>query len=270
MKTLEDHTILYDDECPMCSKYTQAFVKTGMLDNNGRHAFTEAYACNLPHVDWNRARNEIAVINKRDNTVQYGVDGLLDILAYNAAWLRPLFSLKPIQFLVRRLYFFISYNRKVIAPGKIVEGRNVCTPDLNYGYRWAYILFAWLVTSTTLVYYSMLLTPLIPQTNFIREFLICGGQIVVQGVVILFVKKKQCVHYLGNMMTISLGGALLLTPMLFISLWVHSNIFFLMYFMAIVALMFLEHMRRVKLLELPFFISATWVLYRLLVLLIIL
>ena len=131
MKTLEDHTILYDDECPMCSKYTQAFVKTGMLDDHGRQAFTEAHACDLPHIDWNRARNEIAVINKRDNTVQYGVDGLMKILVYNAAWLKPLFSFKPFQFLVRGLYFFISYNRKVIAPGKVFEGMNVCTPEFE-------------------------------------------------------------------------------------------------------------------------------------------
>jgi predicted DCC family thiol-disulfide oxidoreductase YuxK len=214
MKTLEGHTILYDDECPMCSNYTQAFIKTGMLDNDGRQAFTAAYACNLPNVDWNRARNEIAVINKNDNTVQYGVDGILEILAHNAKWLRALFSFKPIQFLVRRLYLFISFNRKVIAPGKVFV--NVCTPDLNYTYRWAYILFAWLVTSTTLVYYSMLLAPLISPTNFIREFLICGGQIVFQGAIILFVRKKRCIHYLGNMMTISLAGALLLIPMLLI------------------------------------------------------
>jgi predicted DCC family thiol-disulfide oxidoreductase YuxK len=30
MKTLKDHVILYDAECPMCKVYTHAFTTTGM------------------------------------------------------------------------------------------------------------------------------------------------------------------------------------------------------------------------------------------------
>ncbi len=35
MKTLHNHVIFYDADCPMCNLYTNAFVKTGMLDSNG-------------------------------------------------------------------------------------------------------------------------------------------------------------------------------------------------------------------------------------------
>jgi len=36
MKTLANHIILYDEECPMCFAYTKAFIKLDMLPKNGR------------------------------------------------------------------------------------------------------------------------------------------------------------------------------------------------------------------------------------------
>ena len=36
MKTLENQTLLYDEDCPLCSVYTTGFIKNGMLDVNGR------------------------------------------------------------------------------------------------------------------------------------------------------------------------------------------------------------------------------------------
>lgn len=45
MKTLKNHLILFDAECPMCRVYTQVFVKTGMLDENGRAAYQEKAKC---------------------------------------------------------------------------------------------------------------------------------------------------------------------------------------------------------------------------------
>jgi hypothetical protein len=141
---------------------------------------------------------------------------------------------------------------------------------MNYAYRWAYIVFAWLVTSVILVFYSKLAVPLFPESEFAREFIVCGGQILFQGAIVLIVRKERAIHYLGNVMTISLGGALLLLPMFLVARFIDANEFFIGYFMVIVALMFFEHLRRVKILELPWYISVTWVLYRFLVLFVIL
>jgi predicted DCC family thiol-disulfide oxidoreductase YuxK len=41
MKTLKDHTLLYDATCPMCRLYTRAFVSSGMLDQEGRAPYQE-------------------------------------------------------------------------------------------------------------------------------------------------------------------------------------------------------------------------------------
>ena len=60
METLRDHTIIYDDECPMCNIYTRAFVKHGLLDKKGRKGFHLPHRGGLPlliviHVIWTKS-----------------------------------------------------------------------------------------------------------------------------------------------------------------------------------------------------------------------
>ncbi len=270
MKTLSQHTIIYDDECPLCDLYTSTFLKTGMLDEQGREKFTTIVRCNTTSVDWNRARNEIALLNRKDNSVVYGVDSLMTILGYQRPLLKSLFHNRVFHFLMQQFYFFISYNRKVIVPAAVFEARNSCTPDLKLSYRWAYIIFSWIVTSLVLVAYSKRLAPVIPATDYMREFIICGGQILFQGSILLLIRKEKWIHYVSNLMTVALAGALLLYIALLFTPVIQSPMFYGIYFMIVVGLMFFEHARRVKILELPSWLSATWVVYRILVLLIIL
>jgi len=88
----------------------------------------------------------------------------------------------------------------------------------------------------------------------------------------LLLRKGKRIDYLGNMMTVSLIGSLLLLPVLLahkIFPAIPSE-FFPAWFMVVVGIMLLEHIRRTKLLGLSTLLSATWVLYRLLVLALIL
>ncbi len=266
MKTLRNQTILYDDECPMCTLYAKSFVSTGMLDKEGRQPYTECVNKAVANIDWNRARNEIALIDKETQHVKYGVDSIITIIGNSFPGLEKFFRLRPVFFLAQRLYFLISYNRKVMAPGKVFEGANTRTPDMNVRYRWAYIVFAWMLTSLILVYYFRLGAPLVPESGFLREVLVCAGQLVFQGVVVAMFRRDRVIHYLGNVMTVSLAGALALSPMFLLAGFVKSNLFYIAYFFMVVTLMFFEHMRRVKILELPFFVSVSWVLYRFLIL----
>lgn len=271
MKTLSQHTIIYDDECPLCDLYTSTFLKTGMLDEQGREKFTTIIKCSTTtSVDWNRARNEIALLNRKDNSVVYGVDSLMTILGYQRSVLKSLFHNRVFHYLMQQFYFFISYNRKVIVPAAVFEARNSCTPDLKLSYRWAYIIFSWIITSLVLVAYSKPLAPFISPAHYLREFMICGGQMIFQGSILLLIGKEKWIHYVGNLMTVALAGALLLCIALLFTPVIQSPLFYGIYFMIVVGLMFFEHARRVKILELPSWLSATWVLYRIFVLLIIL
>lgn len=265
MNTLQNHTIIYDEECPMCQAYTKAFTSTGMLDKAGREAYGQMND-NRYNIDLKRASNEIALVNRNDNTVTYGIESLFKIIGHSYPIFRGVFKIKAFKFIMSRIYFFISYNRKEIAPGKFFESKSSCTPSLNLKYRIAYLVFTLVCTAIVLHAYSELLVDFVPASSFKRELLICGGQLVFQGAIVACFKKERIIHYLGNLMTVSLGGAILLLPILLTQNYFGGSFLSLVYFMVVVLLMFLEHMRRVKILELPMVISLSWILYRLIIL----
>ena len=80
MKTLNNHVILYDAECPMCSVYTKAFVQTGLLGTDGRAPYQSLNENTCPLVDRQRAVNEIALVNQETGEVTYGIKSLFKIL----------------------------------------------------------------------------------------------------------------------------------------------------------------------------------------------
>ena len=154
----------------------------------------------------------------------------------------------------------------------IFEAKKSCSPTFNLKYRWAYIVFTWVIVSLILNSFSALLRPVVPASNFYREFAICGGQIVFQSVIVGLIKNGRLIHYLGNMMTVSLAGASLLLPALLIAKTglLDSPIFYLSWFLIVVGFMTMCHMRRVKLLGMHWGTTVSWIIYRFLILLIIL
>jgi predicted DCC family thiol-disulfide oxidoreductase YuxK len=267
MKTLKKHVIIYDDECPLCDLYTSGFVKSGMLDENGRKAFRGIDIRIENMIDRKRACNEIALVNEESGRVLYGTESLFAIISHSYPILRGLFRFRPFVWLINKLYSFISYNRKVIIPGTWFEAKNSCVPDYNLRYRWAYIIIGCFATSIILNAYSALFNTILPVSTFSRELAICGGQIIFQGGVVGVLRRERVIHYLGNMMSVSLMGAVLLIPMLLINSFVIMSVYAnLAWFGLVVAIMFLEHWRRVKILGLHWLVSVSWVLYRLIVL----
>ena len=92
MKTLRNHTILFDAECPMCSVYTKAFVHTGMLDNQGRQPYQErGNIC--ANVDMQRAVNEIALVDNNTGQVTYGVRSIFKVLGHSLPLLKPILKI---------------------------------------------------------------------------------------------------------------------------------------------------------------------------------
>jgi predicted DCC family thiol-disulfide oxidoreductase YuxK len=271
MKTLKDHIIFYDAACPMCGAYTSGFVKAGMLDENGREAYQSLSALQSDNIDRERAVNEIALLNTRTGAVSYGIDSLFKVLGHSFPVLRPLLRLKPFGWLMDKLYKFISFNRRVIMPA---TGRDceMPAPARRRVYRIAWLVVTWFITASILAAYSHHLKGVIPASGFYREFLICGGQIFWQMAVLRLARKGSILDYLGNMMTISFAGGLLLlicSGLLQVS-GVGEPLVFTMVFLLVAGGMLLEHGRRMRILGLGWIPTAGWVLYRLVVLAIIL
>jgi len=263
MKTLKNHLILFDSECPMCRAYTQAFVRSGMLDREGRAAYQSTLETVCPVIDRQRAVNEIALVNTQNGEVSYGVESLFKVIGNAWPVFGPLFRFRPFAWLMSKVYAFISSNRRIIIP----SGKNSSTyayqPTFKLHYRIAYLLFTWLGTGCILTAYARLLNVFIPAGGPWREYFICGGQMIFQGAVISTFARQKLWNYLGNMMTISFAGSLLLLLMIGLADWVKlPPVVFPLYFMGVAGLMFLEHIRRTSLMGLGWVMTATWVLYR--------
>ncbi len=269
MKTLNHHVLIFDQNCPLCRAYTNTFIQTGMLDAKGRSAFTQLDAPTCELLDMQRARNEIALVNTKTGQVVYGIDSLFRVIGHAMPVFAPLFRWTAFRLAMKELYAFISYNRKVIIPSPV--SRDTCVPDFNWKYRWFYLIFCWLLTSLVLTNYSSHLNGLVPVSGFYREFLVCGGQVLFQSLVLAVLNREKIMSYLGNMMTISLAGALLLllTKGVLSIFEVVDPRIYAAFFLLVAGLMFLEHWRRMKLLGISWFASVSWVLYRVLILLLI-
>ncbi|HCA07735.1 DCC1-like thiol-disulfide oxidoreductase family protein [Chryseobacterium sp.] len=257
MKTLQNHTLIYDNECPMCNIYSKGFTKCGMLDENGREAFTELSASNKSIIDFTRAKNEIALIDHQNNEVVYGLDSLLLIIGNSFPLLEKIARIKPLYWFFRKMYSFVSYNRKQIIPSATDHTEQACVPDFNLKYRIAYLTFTVIFSAYILSMFSRKLGFSLNH-NFIIELAICIGFILWQMLFLRTYLKDKIWNYLGNMMTVSLIGTLLLIPVLWTDF---TPVFYLIYFGVVVLMMFFEHLRRCKLLNLNDFPTISCILF---------
>lgn len=271
MKTLKNHTLLYDEDCPVCNLYTSGFIRTKMLDNQGRKAFELISTEEKNYINIERAKNEIALVDNKNKKVYYGIESLLKVIGNSFPWMEKVGNWKPINYFLKKLYKFISYNRKVIAPSKITNKSNIkCIPDFNIKYRVLYILFAILFTAIILFKYAELIT-LLPKANFSRELLLAVGQIGFQYLFIQKISNQKQLNYIGNLVTVSVMGSLFLLPILLLNQFMIVNEYVILsWFGLTVNLMILEHHRRTSTLELPKYLTLTWILYRIIALIIIL
>ncbi len=268
MRTLNNHKLIIDRDCPMCQFYGSAFEKTGMLEKGSCSPYQTIDSSISHQIDMTKARNEIAFYNTQTQEVHYGLDSLVYIITHNFPFLKPFLKSLPVYFLLRKLYNFISFNRKIMAPSFQKPNERICTPDLNLTYRFLYLLLVGLLSSTVLFHFTKPINELMGWNNHLgRELMVCLGQIYWQSVVLYKLSKEKLLDYLGNMMTVSLIGTLLLLPML----WINSSSPFstLAYFGLVVGVMFFEHIRRCKILKLGWLPSISWLIYRLAVLAII-
>jgi predicted DCC family thiol-disulfide oxidoreductase YuxK len=272
MKPLQDNILLYDAECPMCQLYSNGFIGMGMLDKNGRADFAKAGPEIHQYIDKDRARNEIALVDVKNGTVKYGIYSLFAIIKHSFPVFRKLFAFAPFQWAIKRLYSFISFNRRVIICGNDPESPTACNPDFSLTYRIAYLVFSVLVSCSILKHFSPLLQFYWPIPHgWAAELLLVSGQLVFQAMAFFILisnrSLEKLLNYLANVMTVSLMGSLLLVPALFINGLIPSlSVYlYLAWFGLVVAVMFFEHKRRVRVYHLPWQLSYTWVLYRVLV-----
>ncbi len=128
------------------------------------------------------------------------------------------------------------------------------------------------ITAFTLSRYAILIQHLISiKYNWQFELLMVVGMLFFQYP---FIYKKAWalkLDYYFNMLLVSLMGSALLWPLLMINIfYACGDIINITWFFAVVLFMFLDHKRRASKLLLPTYISYTWILYRVIILIFIL
>ncbi len=267
MKKLSNQALIYDKDCPLCNAYSATFIKAGMLDQDGRVAYTAIDFENCDFVDSNRARNEIALVDYETKTVTYGIDSLLKVIGHSFPFVLKIGKKKLVYSFLKRLYAFVSYNRKVVMPAPKTEITPECKPDFNLKYRLLYIAFSGIITAFVLYNYQNLISLYVHGKTFLAETMIAFFQIPFQWIFIQNLNRKTQVNYFGNLMTVSLFGSILLRfPFIFKQFTHLPQQFSLIWFLITSAIIFAEHNRRIKILQLPKILCSTWLLYRILLL----
>jgi len=268
---IQNHKLFLDTDCPMCKLYGICFVKLKWVDSHTLTSYQKTIHQYAEKVNANKARNEIALHNQTTGKTVYGIKAFIKIFSENNRLLKLLLSFAPLQWLLYKLYSFITYNRKVIYPAAINNTENSCSPDFNLRYRSLYLILIAFITGFILnkFTFNLYLSLNIPHTWWV-EYLVCFGQIIWQGSIAHLITKNKSMNYLGNMSTVSLIGGILILPFLILNHFILlSPLIMLAYFGIIVTLMLIEHIRRCRLLNLSLWLTCSWVVYRFMVLAII-
>ncbi|TAH21971.1 MAG: DUF393 domain-containing protein [Cytophagales bacterium] len=207
---LKNNVIIYDHECPMCAVYTDAFLKSGLLDKDGRYKYADLDKFSAEVlIDKDRARHEIALVDTEKMEVRYGLDSLFYILATRFPALNLLFKQKYFVLIMKELYYFISYNRKIIAPSPKQDASS-CVPDFHLKYRVLYILGMLYVVASFAIYFDV--------------FLLFWAYWAAQVIFSMIIFKEKTITYLGHQITILLIACLLMIPSIFFSNLLYINI----------------------------------------------
>ncbi len=262
MKTLKNHVILYDNDCPMCNVYTGAFIKAKWLNDDGRLPYQHLDDTIATEIDMDRAKDEIALYDLETKTTHYGIDSLFTIIGNGWPVFKPLFHNTVFRWMIKRLYRLITYNRKVIAAVKPKgTGRFTCAPAFNLKYRLVYLLLSLMFVGWIYSSFAHLIV-IYEEYSFLNMILFLMVQVALQSTVAALTTKDKLTDYLGNLMTVHIIGALLLTPAFLVAkiFDTHGEQNYLYYALAVFAFMIVEHQRRVKLLHTTEYATLTWVL----------
>jgi hypothetical protein len=143
--------LIYDDNCPLCAWYSGLFVKYGFLRADERKPFSRIDDDMINAINFEKAKEEIPLIDVDTKEVVYGIDALVTILSAKFPFVKKVCAPAPVDWFLRRLYRLISYNRKVIVATRCSTGAIDCAPSYNYFYRLLF-LCVFLVFNSLMLY----------------------------------------------------------------------------------------------------------------------
>lgn len=211
-----DKILIYDDACPMCAGYTKLFVENGLIETNGRQSFSIVDKVILAQIDKDRCRNEIPLINTVNNTVIYGIDAMLEILGARFPFIKIIGTISPVNWILKKLYNLISYNRRVVTASNITGNNFDCTPDFNLRYRILFLFLGFCFNTLMLIpeYHYVFLNSFFSKANMAELQVSHLMLVMVNFILPVKLSFKQAIEFLGQVNMTALIYSLLLIPLI--------------------------------------------------------
>ncbi|HEU4861949.1 MAG TPA: DCC1-like thiol-disulfide oxidoreductase family protein [Chitinophagaceae bacterium] len=245
---MENKILIYDDNCPLCTWYSGLFVKYGFLNPDGRQPFSTLDTHLLSKIDFDKSRNEIPLVDTTTNKVLYGIDALLEILAQKIPLIKATGNLAPLNWVLKKIYKLVSFNRKVIVANKCGPGNIDCSPDTNYVYRFIFMAVC-LSFNTAMLYplHTALFSKLsFYHLNFYQLQAAHFGFVIINCSLAFSFSKPKGYEYLGQVNMLALSVILLLTPLLLIHCFFFAEWLSTAWLVIVSAIIFKEYVRRME------------------------
>ena len=251
MKT-SNQILLYDDYCPLCSWYSGLFVKYKLLSPENRQPFSTASEKLISLIDFEKGRNEIPLVDPENGTVLYGLDALLAILGNPFPIFEKIGKVKPVHWLLTKLYKFISYNRKVVVARKCGTGSIDCSPEFNIPYR---LLLVFLSLTIMILLIGAVHSSILSHISFYtisKEKLLIATLFLtsISYAAAFIIPRRKTIEFFGQASMLTILTALLLIPLLFLNNFITPPGSLVLAYLGIVALIIgKEYFRRMQFIE---------------------
>jgi predicted DCC family thiol-disulfide oxidoreductase YuxK len=214
MKTLDHKLIIYDGNCKLCSSWKDVVLKFTAIPDEKVMAFGELTGDLSTHIDPEKFRNVMALIDTTGGETIYGAEGVAYIFSSQYRMANALFRFAFAREAFDFFYKTQAYNRYIIATPRsqfICD----CLPDRVVKYRISYIVLVVLLSVLLTAWLGTTLKPLFPGSSLRAAeamLLIAGtGWILQIGLAAAFLKEKA-LDYIGHLGSIMVAGLLVLVP----------------------------------------------------------
>jgi hypothetical protein len=264
---IKNKKLLIDRDCPMCRIYGNAFTQLKWVDQETVSYYQSCPNKYAENIDMQRAKSEIAFFNPVSGKTKYGIDAFIEILWEGR--LSKLLRWKPLYWISKKFYRFVSFNRKVIAPARKSGISKNCEPPLHPGYRIVYIVFS-------ILFFSLGLDILFSSLQ--SEFSLIGSTsplflavlpFSVQSLALFVSQAKNKLDYLGNMATVANILTIILLPAVLVFQLLNLSVVYMLIATSLAAtIAFVEIRDRTKLLNQSDSLNLSWFASHLITLLI--
>ncbi|MEM6804452.1 MAG: DCC1-like thiol-disulfide oxidoreductase family protein [Bacteroidota bacterium] len=140
---MENKSVIYDGACSLCIRSKNSLISLGFVKKEHVWAYQEMPDAHIPQVDYERFRNEMALIDLDGGPTMYGPEAISYLLSEKLSFLKRVFAIPLFYQIFAFIYRIVSYNRTaIIAPNSKKIRCASCEPDTPDNYRWLWISFA--------------------------------------------------------------------------------------------------------------------------------